>query len=351
MGLQTKAVVVIGGGPTVDSLLRGLKRYTAQLTALVSTCGCGPREGGESAAPRSPADVHSSLLALGADPLTTQIMERLFAYRVGAAELGGRTFGSLLLSALTDIMGGTDLALEAAARVLNVHGLVLPLTVQSCPLVAELLDGREVVVCGPDELVAAAAGTGVRAVHLAQPTAALPAALRLIELADIIVFGSTDLYFDLLGPLQLAGVKNAITRSSAVKIFVCNLVTQPHTTTGWPASRFIRAVLAALDGPANLNYVILNSTPVAPQALHSLAADGRAPVALNLEECLSLGLDVIARPVADAGGTHYDVEKLARTILFLGGEQTRSNRARGAAARRGEHLRTAGILVHGAAEP
>ncbi|HUS15990.1 MAG TPA: 2-phospho-L-lactate transferase CofD family protein [Chloroflexia bacterium] len=350
MGLQAKAIVVIGGGPTVDELLGGLKRYTARLTALVSTFGGGRPEGSDGARLRSPADAHSSLLALGADPVTTQIMQRLFAYRVeAAAEPGGYTFGNLLVSALTDIMGTADLALEAAARVLNVHGLVLPLTMHPGPLVAELLDGREVLVGDPEELIAAAAGTGVSGVRLGQPAAALATALRIIDEADIIVLGPTDLYFDMLGPLQLAGLKHAITSSTAVKIFVCNLVTQAHTTAGWPASRFIRAMLDAVDGPGNLDYVIISSTPVPPPDVLRLARDGRAPVTLDLEESLSLGLDVIARSVSDATGTHYDVEKLARTILFLGGAPARRSRAGGAPMPHNRPLLTPRVLARGVA--
>jgi len=158
--MSAKDIVVIGGGTGTDLTLRGLKRYTPRLTALVSTFDTSRRgqdldPGGDA---RPADDVRSSLLALGADPATTQIMEQLFAYQVAGAGGAGLTFGHLFLTALTDIMGAADLALQAAAQVLNVQGRVLPLTLAGGPLLAEGFDGREIFVRTPDELIAVAAG-------------------------------------------------------------------------------------------------------------------------------------------------------------------------------------------------
>ena len=321
--MAAKNVVVIGGGPGTDLTLRGLKRYTTHLTALVSTFDAGPRspDWDPVGAPRAADDVRSSLLALGADPATTQIMERLFAYRVTGGGTPGLTFGNLFLAALTDIMGAADLALQAAAQVLNVQGRVLPLTLDGGPLVADLVDGRVVTVNTAADLVAAVAGTGLRDLRLPTPTPALRAACETLAGADLIVLGPTDLYFNLLVPLQLEGLRAAITASPAVKIFVCNLLTQPHTTPGWTASRYIRRMISALGGPGSLDYAIINSAPLAPAALARQATRGRFPVALDLDECLALGLNVIARPVVNGDTITHDAEKLARTILFLGGER------------------------------
>ncbi len=325
--MQEKKVVVIGGGTGTDITLAGLKRYTSQLTALVSTFDANSRsreqdsnntsEGGPAA-----DDVRNSLLALGADASTTQIMRSLFAYQLAqSAEHGGRsyTLGNLLISALTDITGGADLALKAAARVLNVQGQVLPLTLQPCALTAHLNDGTEVTIDCPADMIAAAAGIGLRHISLAEHAQALEAALDAIRSADIIVLGPADFYFNLLAPLQLEGVIEALAASRAVKIFVCNILTQPHTTDGWPASRFMRVMLENMGGAGTLDYVIVNSTSLALDALAIKAANGYFPVRLDLEECLSLGLDVIVRPVASPDTLQHDPEKLVRTILFLGG--------------------------------
>jgi uncharacterized cofD-like protein len=322
--MSAKAVVVIGGGAGTDLMLRGLKRYTGRLTALLSTFDAshhGPEWAADGAS-RSADGVRSSLLALGADSATTQIMERLFAYRVPAIEESvSRSFGTLFLSALTDITGAADLALQAAAQVLNVQGRVLPLTLAASPLLAELQDGREVLVHTPDELVAAVGQTGLREVRLPAPMPVLGTALDIIADADIIVLGPADLFFNVLAPLQLAGLREAIAESSAVKIFICNLMTQPQITHDWPASRFIRRALEYLGGPGSIDYAIVSSSPLDPDALVQAAAAGAFPVRLDLEECLSLGLNIIARPVTAPDSLRHDSEKLARTILFLGGER------------------------------
>jgi uncharacterized cofD-like protein len=324
--MQEKSVVVIGGGPGTDIVLVGLKRYTSRLTALVSTFDANSRGSvlleGNGAADHEGDDVRSSLLALGPDPATTRIMERLFAYRFAHAPHGnemGASFGNLFLAALADITGGTDLALRAAARVLNVQGEVLPVTLEDRPLVAEMDDGTEVIVRTPSELSAAAAGVGVRHVRLQFPAQALDAAVHAIDHSDIIVLGPADLYFGLLAPLQLRGLSEAIMASDAVKILTCNLMTQANVTDGWPASRFIRAVMSHLGGQGSLDCVIINSAPMPSDLMEMRAAEGSFPVQFDLDECLSLGLNVIMRPVASSQALLHDPEKLARTILFLGG--------------------------------
>src|SRR3954469_12483098 len=182
--MQEKNVVVIGGGPGTDVALTGLKRHTSSLTALVSTFDAGSwgrhfgekpshKENGNGASAHPSEEVRNSLLALGTDPATTSLMEQLFSYRfANSVDMSSYTFGNLFLSALTDITGATDLALQAAARVLNVQGQVLPATLAACPLVAELADGSEVEVGTPAELIAASAGPALLGVTLSRPARA-----------------------------------------------------------------------------------------------------------------------------------------------------------------------------------
>jgi uncharacterized cofD-like protein len=343
--MHGKSVVVLGGGPGTDIALMGLKRYTARLTALISTFDRGARaphgngaatnghEGtnGYAYSGQHAAEVRSSLLALGADPDTMSILARLFDYRsarwTGFEEY---TFGNLFLSALTEITGGADRALQAASQVLNVQGRVLPVTLEECGLAAELNDGTMVEVSSPAELVEVSSEVGLLRVTLAQPTAALDAALQAIREAEIIVIGPADFYFNILGPLQLDGVSDALMESNAVKIFICNMMTQPHITNGWPASRFIKSVQGYMGGPGSLDCVIVNSAPLSPDAVSAEAAAESFPVRFDLDECLSLGLNVIMRPVAASQSILFDPEKLARTILFLGGGRSgRSTEKRG----------------------
>jgi uncharacterized cofD-like protein len=327
--MPAKAIVVLGAGPGTDILLRGLKRYTDRLTALVSTFDAGRRGGTGDALAGAEDLVGASLLALGADAHTSAIMERLFAYQVSSAgDPAQRTFRHLFLSALADIMGATDLGAQAATQVLNVQGRVIPLTVGDCPLALELFDGRVLRVRSPADLAAAALRGPIRDLRLARPTAAPADALAAIRQADVIVFGASDLHFNLLAPLQLDGLRAAIAASRAAKIYVCNLVAAPGPTAAWPASRFVRRVLEALGGPGALDFVIINSATLDPALLARGPSPGVSPVKLDLDECLSLGVNIIARPVLAAGTLQHDAEKLARTILFLTGDRAQRAVAR-----------------------
>jgi uncharacterized cofD-like protein len=327
--MPAKNIVVIGGGPGTNMVLAGLKRYAARLIVLVSPFDMGLRgsnlnglgehiDGREHAGSVDMANVRGSLLALGANPLSTTILERLFDYRFGAASgMSNPTFGHLLLSALTDITGTPDLALEAVSHVLNIDGKLLPLTQEGCPLVAELEDGSNVLVSSPLELEAAAArGGGVLNVHLSRPISAIDAALAAVQTADIVVLGPSDLYFNILAPLQLEGMMQALTESNAIKVYICPLISQPYTTAGWPTSRFIRMVLSYAGGPDAIQYAIVNSAPV-PLGDGDLAPPTSLRIPFDLEACLSLGPSVLARPVSSPGLLEFDAEKLARTIVFL----------------------------------
>lgn len=318
--MTAKSIVVIGGGPDTSALLAGLKRHAARLAVLVSPFERSihnPHDG------ESSVDVanhlRGSLLALGADPRSTVIMERLLDYRFSTTPgLAERTFGNLLLLALTEITGTFDLALEAISRVLNIEGRLLSITSDCCSLVVELADGSEREVTSPEELSAAASKAGsVRGLRLSQPVKAMDEALATIRDADIVVLGPADLYFNVLAPLLVEGVSEALAESHAVKVYVCPLTAQPNTTAGWAASRFIRSVLSHTAGSGSIQYVIVNSASMYVGKTEQELPGGLA-VPFDLEACLSLGPSILARPVASAHSGEFDPERLARTIMFLG---------------------------------
>jgi uncharacterized cofD-like protein len=203
--------------------------------------------------------------------------------------------------------------------VLNVRGQVLPMTLDACPLVAELNDGTEVTVTTPAELIAATSMVGLRRVRLDRATPLIKAAEEAIRQADIVVLGPADFHFNVLGPLLLHGMSEALAASRAVKVFVCNILTQRNTTAGWTASYYTQQLLAYLGENNSLDYVIVNSARLSGSTLARSAAEGAFPVPFDLEACLSLGMDVILRPLASPDRLLHEPEKLARTILFLGG--------------------------------
>jgi uncharacterized cofD-like protein len=347
--MKDKNIVVIGGGEGTNIVLSGLKRYTSQLTALISTFDATARRqaqplGGAGASQPAkdvqsgwlipPAavssdqsvsrmgEVRGSLIALGADKTTAQIMERLFAYHLAHPIEFSTDFGDLFLAALAEISGGALPAMHAAAQVLNVQGKVFPITLDECPLMAVLGDGTEVIVTTSRELADVALTSGLQSIRLSRPVAVLDAALEAIERADIIVLGPADLYFNIIAPLQIEQLYETLALSKAVKIFVCPLMTQSHLTTSWTASDYIRVVLNHMGGPSDSRCVIANSAPLPPEKVANKGAAGAYPVHLDIEECFSLGTNVIVRPVAAHDSLLHDPEKLARTIMFLGGGRT-----------------------------
>lgn len=330
--MNDKNIVVIGGGVGTNIVLSGLKRYTSQLTALISTFNAASRSNihaagsaGASQTTGGTGEVRGSLIALSANKATTQIMEQLFAHHLPYPIGISNDFGDLFLSALLEISGGVDLAMQAAAHVLKVHGSVFPLTLDECALMAELGDGTLAAVTTSQELTAAASKKGLRSVRLSRPVAPLDASIEAIEQADIVVIGPADFYFSVLAPLQIEGVSEALAMSKAVKIFVCPLMTQPHLTVGWSASDFMRTVFSYIGGSQGLHCTIANSAILPHEKIAEKAERGSHAVHLDLEECFSLGMNVIVRPIVEDNSLLHDADKLARTIIFLsGGRSSRS---------------------------
>ncbi len=310
-------------------VLSGLKRYTSQLTALISTFNAVSQTRtytpGNASVSQTRGEVRGSLIALSANKTTTQIMERLFAHHLAHPIEISADFGDLFLSALLEISGGADLAMQAAAHVLKVHGSVFPITLDECSLIAELEDDTEAIVTTSQELKAVASKVGLRGVRLSGQVAPLDAALEAIERADIVVLGPADFYFGVLAPLQIEGISEALASSRAIKIFVCPLMTQPHLTPGWTASDFMRAVLGYIGGPHVLRCAIANSAILPHEKIVEREEQGSHAVHLDLEECFTLGMNVIVRPVVAHDSLLHDPDKLARTIIFLsGGRSSRS---------------------------
>ena len=304
-------VVAIGGGTGLPVLLRGLKGYTGNLTAIVTVGD----DGGSSGRLRGelgilpPGDIRNCLLAL-AD--TEPLMEQVFQHRFQKGSLAGHSVGNLLLGGLSEVTGDFVEAIEAASRVLAVRGRVLPSTVEHVTLVAELTDGRTV----RGETAIAAAHGRIRRLRLEPPTArALAHAVQALDEADIIIIGPGSLYTSLLPNLCLAELRDALHRSRALRVFVVNVMTQPGETDDLSAADHIAALQDHVGRPG-IDVVVVNSARVADERLAPYRAQGSAPVAADEERCAALGVQVLARDVVSAEGlVRHDPDRLAAAIL------------------------------------
>lgn len=232
-------IVALGGGTGLSTLLRGLKKYNAAITAIVSVAD----DGGSSGKLRNelgvlpPGDIRNCLVALSEEE---SLMSRLFQYRFPSkGSLSGHSFGNLFLTAMSAISGGFDNAIANCGEVLAIRGKVLPATLASVTLQAELEDGSKV----SGESTVSKAESRISKIELMPPCPpAAPYVLDAIKNADAIIFGPGSLYTSIIVNLLVDGISDAVKASKAYKVYVCNIMTQPGETSGYALSDHIKAI-------------------------------------------------------------------------------------------------------------
>ena len=308
------AVVVIGGGTGLSVLLRGIKNVTSNITAIVTVAD----DGGSSGRIRHdlgmipPGDLRNCLVAL-AD--TEPLMEKLFQHRFGGAgDLAGHSFGNLFIAAMTEVLGDVELALKESSKVLAVRGQVLPSSAQIVRLVAEMTDGS--LVEGESQIPLA--GKTIKRVFI-QPEDAPPvaSALEAIRDADACILGPGSLYTSVIPNLLVQGMTDALRQTQAVKIYICNVMTQPGETDEYTASQHVKAIVDHV-GPGLIDYVVVNSQEVAPQLREVYARQGAFPVFADIDAVEALGVKVIkANLISETNLVRHDSLRLSRTIMSM----------------------------------
>lgn len=310
-------IAVIGGGHGLATLLRGLKEHTYNLTAVVTVAD----DGGSSGRLRSdlgvlpPGDIRNCLAALSNDET---LITQLFQYRfsTGRNGLQGHSFGNLFISALSEITGSFEAAVAESGRVLSVHGRVLPATLHDVRLVADLavpLATAEVRVSGESRIPQVTGA--VRRVWL-EPNAppAYPAAVNALLSADLIVLGPGSLYTSILPNLLVPDLSAAVRNSPALKIFICNVATQPGETDGYDCGDHIRG-LEAHVGPGFFDIVISNQ----PQPGQPPAGAQWVTADEDLDKEYALYRAQVADPEHPG---HHRADKLAQLLIDLWQERT-----------------------------
>lgn len=286
------SVVAIGGGTGLSNLLRGIKAYTANITAIVTVMDTGGSSGRlrRELDVLPPGDVRNCLLALAEDE---ERMAKFMQYRFTAGEgLAGHALGNILLAGLEQATGGFDRAIEEASHFLSVRGQVLPSTLDKVQLVAELTDGR--VIEGEAEI--AQDPTPIKRIWLSAPAKAYERALKAIEEADVIIIGPGSLYTSIVPNLLVDGIAQAINRANAEKYVVMNLMTEPGETTGYTAYDHLKVLAQFLD-LRRFTGVIVNTEPPPPEILARYRQEGSEPVKDDLRGAKTFGLRVIRAPL------------------------------------------------------
>jgi len=251
-------ILAIGGGTGLPIALEGLKTYSENLTAIVTVTDSGRSSGviREQYGILPPGDVRNCLVALSETEEQEKDLYQLFQYRFNKGSLNGMSLGNLLMAALTDITGSFDQAIKKASKILTIKGRVLPSTLTSTHICAELKDGS---VVEEEFNVRSPQKAPIERVFLkSNDVECPPDAISEIEKADIIVIGPGSLYTSVISNLLVGGIKAALQRTKAVKIYLCNIVTQPGQTDNYTASDHIKAIIKYL-GEGILDYVLVNN--------------------------------------------------------------------------------------------
>ncbi len=313
-------IVAIGGGTGLSTMLRGLKLHTRNLTAIVTVADDGGGSGvlREDLGMPPPGDIRHCMEALAnAEP----VMEQLLSYRFpeGSGRLTGQSFGNLILAALNGISPSFDEAVARMSEVLAITGRVLPVTNENVQLEATFENGTSVL--GESKIFRFKKEQDCR-IHsvrlLPERPPALPAALEAIADAELILLGPGSLYTSVIPNLLVEGIADAVCRSKAVKLYICNIMTQDGETEGMTASEHVAALLKH-SGPGLVDACLCNSAPVRPGLVERYREEDAAPIVVDQAAIEALGVELITRPVASETSDYarHSVTRLAEAVMDI----------------------------------
>ena len=313
-------IVALGGGTGLSTMLRGLKRYTNNITAIVTVAD----DGGGSGVLRQelgmlpPGDIRNCLEALAnVEPL----MSDLLHYRFTEGSLRGQSFGNLFLAALNGVSGSFEQAVSSMSHVLAITGRVLPVTTTDVQLEAEFENGARVLGESKIFFCKKQEQCRVQRVRLIpERPKALPQAIEAIRDADMILLGPGSLYTSVIPNLLVDGITDAILDSDALKVYVGNVMTQEGETEGYSHADHIRALFEH-SAPGLFSHCLVNSLSIPAQVCARYASEGAEPVRVDEKACAALGVELVARPVSCVvdGYVRHDSELLAAALLELHG--------------------------------
>jgi uncharacterized cofD-like protein len=306
-------IVTIGGGTGLATMLRGLKKSTSNLTAVVTVSDDGGSSGRlqKELGVLPPGDIRNCLVALADDEA---LVTDLFRYRFSEGEgLTGHSFGNLFLAAMTGITGNFDDAIKVSSRVLNIKGRVLPATLAVAQLCARLSNGT--IIEGESNISKATAR--IDHVYLDPPGAQpLDEVIVAIREADAIVLGPGSLYTSILPNLLVERIAKEIEAANAVKIYVCNVMTQPGETDGFTASRHVEALIA--NAKARVCDVVIVNDELPRKLLDRYAGERQLPVVVDKSKLDRMGMQTVrAAVISETETVRHDPEKLAAVVIAV----------------------------------
>jgi len=311
---MNKKVVILGGGTGMSTLLRGLKQFPVDITAIVSVCDDGKSTGKIREEFNTPAlgDIRRVLASLAE---TEPLFEKMLNYRFNTkGNFNGHTVGNLLLVAMTEITGSVSNGIESLSSILNLKGKVLPLTEESNnTLVAEMEDGS--IVEGEHHITES--DGVIKNVWFKDKTEVTKESIAAIKEADLIILSMGSLYTSIIPNLICDEIKTAIDESSAAVMYVCNMMTQPGETDNYTVSDHVK-VLNKYLGNKKINVVIANNGFISQdmaEKYHTL--EQKDPVVFDEAKLKEMGIEVIADNFVTVDGEwlRHEVIKVSLQIF------------------------------------
>ncbi len=314
-------IVAIGGGTGLSTMLKGIKQLTNNITAVVTVGD----DGGSSGRLRHdlgvlpPGDIRNCIAALADDE---DLVTKLFQYRFKNGEgLEGHSFGNLFLSALCAITGDMVRAVKESSKVLSIRGRVLPATLDDMRLVATMEDGS--IVEGESNIPE----SGKKIVKMStKPNncKALEDVVTAINEAELIILGPGSLFTSVIPNLLVKEIAQAVIKSKAKRIYVCNMMTQPGETDGFTVSDHIRTIMDHVGGAKIVDAVLVNDT-LPPSIIEKYKSAGSIEVILDKEKVEKLGVNVFMRHIIndETQLVRHSPKKLARAIYYWFRKQER----------------------------
>lgn len=316
-------IAAIGGGHGLSHMLRGLKQYTENLSAIVTVADDGGGSGmlRQDLGMPPPGDLRNCMEALAN---TEPLMRELMHYRFPEGSLAGQSFGNLFLAALNGISPSFNAAVARMSQVLAITGRVLPVTTADVQLEAFFENGASVV--GESKIFYCKKREDCRITRvrlLPERPRALPEALTAIREADVLLLGPGSLYTSIIPNLLVDGIVEAIQASRALKVYVANIMTQEGETEDYTLSDHIQALFQH-GAPGLFDLCLTNASPIPRDVAARYAAEGAAPLVCDEDACAALGVEVVRRPIAtvEEGYVRHHSGALARELILLHAERS-----------------------------
>lgn len=315
--LKGPRIVTVGGGTGLSSLLKGLKLYSSNLTAVVTVAD----DGGSSGKLRKelkilpPGDIRNCMVAL-AD--SSGVLGRVFQYRFTSKNkyLDGHSFGNLFIAALTNVSGSFEKGVQEASKILAIRGKVLPVTLEKVVLEAKLKN--KTILKGQSNI--SHSKQPIDKVFLV-PSDPLPSdtALSDIKKAKLIVLGPGSLYTSIIPNLLIKEISEAIYHSKARVVYICNIMTQPGETKGYRLSDHINAINTHVGYRDFISHIIVNNQYIPERILEKYEQKDSHPVEIDSHNMRRYDVKIISEDLIQIndGLVRHDPEKLAKAILRL----------------------------------